>query len=78
MALITPDTGEVISASTESFLYLSISSEINAVLESIAPDPSSAGQKKLLVFRVSGDIEAGTNITLSVGQRSAPFDSIVR
>ncbi|MDE7053218.1 MAG: HlyD family efflux transporter periplasmic adaptor subunit, partial [Oscillospiraceae bacterium] len=52
-------------------------SEINAVLESIAPDPSSAGQKKLLVFRVSGDIEAGTNITLSVGQRSAPFDSIV-
>ncbi len=51
--------------------------EIKAVLESIAPDPSSAGQKKLLVFRVSGDIEAGTNITLSVGQRSAPFDSIV-
>ena len=51
--------------------------EIPAVLESITSDPSSAGQKKLLVFRVSGDIEAGTNITLSVGQRSAPMDAIV-
>lgn len=51
--------------------------DVSAVLESIAPDPSSAGQKKLLVFRVSGDIEAGTNITLSVGQRSAQMDAIV-
>lgn len=52
-------------------------SEVNAVLESITSDPSSAGQKKLLVFRVSGDVEAGQNITLSVGQRSAPMDTIV-
>lgn len=52
-------------------------SEVNAVLESITSDPSSAGQKKLLVFRVSGDVEAGQNITLSVGQRSAPMDAIV-
>ena len=51
--------------------------DISAVLESIAPDPSSAGQKKLLVFRVTGDIEAGTNITLSLGQRSATMDAIV-
>ena len=51
--------------------------EVNAVLESITSDPSSAGQKKLLVFRVSGDVEAGQNITLSVGQRSAPMDTIV-
>ena len=52
-------------------------SEVNAVLESITSDPSSAGQKELLVFRVSGDVEAGQNITLSVGQRSAPMDTIV-
>lgn len=51
--------------------------EITAELESIAPDPSSAGQKKLLVFRISGDIEAGTNISLSVGQRSAPMSAVV-
>ncbi len=52
-------------------------SDISATLESIAPDPNSGGQKKLLVFRVSGDIDAGTNISLSVGQRSANFDALV-
>lgn len=51
--------------------------DISAVLESIAPDPSSGGQKKLLVFRITGEIDAGTNISLSIGQRSANFDSIV-
>lgn len=52
-------------------------SEVDAVLESIASDPASAGQKKLLVFRVSGDVEAGQNITLSVGQRSATMDAVI-
>ena len=52
-------------------------SDISATLESFAPDPNSGGQKKLLVFRVSGDIDAGTNISLSVGQRSANFDALV-
>ncbi len=51
--------------------------DISAVLESIAPDPSSGGQKKLLVFRISGEIDAGTNISLAIGQRSANFDTIV-
>ena len=51
--------------------------DISAVLESIAPDPSSGAQKKLLVFRISGEIDAGTNISLAIGQRSANFDTIV-
>ena len=51
--------------------------DISAGLESIAPDPSSGGQKKLLVFRISGEIDAGTNISLAIGQRSANFDTIV-
>ncbi len=51
--------------------------DISAVLESIAPDPSSSGQKKLLIFRINGEIDAGTNISLSIGQRSANFDTIV-
>ena len=52
-------------------------SDITATLEQIAPDPENPGQKKLLVFRISGDIDAGTNISLSIGQRSANFDTIV-
>ena len=46
-------------------------SDISATLESIAPDPNSGG------FRLTGEIDAGTNISLSVGQRSANFDALV-
>ena len=51
--------------------------DITATLEQIASDPSSAGQKKLLVFRITGEIEAGTNISLSIGQRSTVMDTII-
>lgn len=52
-------------------------SDIDAVLEAITSDPSAPGQKKMLVFRLTGDVEAGANITLSVGQRSTVMDTIV-
>lgn len=51
--------------------------DITATLEAITSDPESGGQKKMLVFRVTGEIEAGTTINLSIGQRSANFDTIV-
>ena len=51
--------------------------DITATLEQIAPDPASPGQKKLLVFRITGEIDAGTNISLSIGQRSATYNTIV-
>lgn len=51
--------------------------DVVATLESIAPDPESGGQKKLLVFRITGEIDAGTNLSISIGQRSATFDTIV-
>ena len=52
-------------------------SQVTATLEQIASDPSSAGRSKMLIFRVTGDIEAGSNITLSIGQRSANYDTII-
>ena len=51
--------------------------DIKATLEAITADPEGAGQKKLLIFRITGDIEAGTTISLSIGQKSANFDTIV-
>lgn len=51
--------------------------DVEATLESIIADPDKPGQGKLLVFRVTGDIDAGTNITLSIGQRSASYDTII-
>lgn len=51
--------------------------EIEAVLEAVTPDPSNPGRGKLLVFRVSGEVDAGINLTLSIGQRSAYYDTVV-
>lgn len=51
--------------------------DIQVTLEAITADPEGGGQKRLLVFRITGDIEAGTNISLSIGQRSANYDTIV-
>lgn len=51
--------------------------DITATLEAIAPDPAKPGQGKLLVFRITGEIDAGASITLSIGQKSASFDAIV-
>ncbi|MBD5160443.1 MAG: HlyD family efflux transporter periplasmic adaptor subunit [Oscillibacter sp.] len=52
-------------------------SSVAATLEQIVSDPSSMGQKKTLVFRLTGDVSAGDNLSLSIGQRSANFDTIV-
>ena len=46
-------------------------------MEAITADPASQGRGKLVVFRVSGEIDPGTNITLSIGQRSANYDTVV-
>ncbi len=51
--------------------------EINATLTSIRNDPEKPQSNKLLTFDVSGDVEAGTQLTLSVGQKSANYDMIV-
>lgn len=49
-----------------------------ATLAAIKPDPESNGQKKLLVFNVTGSsIQAGQSLSLSVGQRSAEYELTV-
>ena len=51
---------------------------ITATLENITPDPATQGKGKLLLFRVSGDgVESGTNLTLSIGQKSATYDCLI-
>ncbi len=51
--------------------------DISATLTNIRNDPENPQTNKLLTFDVSGDIEAGTQLTLSVGQKSANYDMIV-
>lgn len=51
--------------------------DIQATLENITNDPSNPGKARLLVFRLTGDVEPDTNLTLSIGQKSANYDCIV-
>lgn len=51
--------------------------DVTATLEGITADPDKPGQGRLLVFRITGDVEAGVNLTLSIGQRSATYDAII-
>ncbi len=52
-------------------------SQITATLETIRVDPKNPQTNKILTFDVSGDVTAGAQLTISVGQRSANFDAVV-
>lgn len=62
------------SASVSNYYW---GNNVEATLEAITADPANPGKGKLLVFRVTGDVDAGSNITLSIGQRSANYDTII-
>lgn len=49
---------------------------VEAVLENIARDPNTSGNN-LLVFKLTGDVDPNTNLTLSIGQKSASYDALV-
>lgn len=52
-------------------------SQITATLESIRVDPKNPQTNKILTFDVTGDVNAGAELTISVGQSSANYDCIV-
>ena len=49
---------------------------VEAVLEKITRDTSNQANS-LLVFKVTGDVDPDTNLTLSIGQKSANYDALV-
>jgi len=51
-------------------------SEIEAVLENIRNDTNNR-QNRMVTFRLTGDVDPGVNLTLTVGQRTAGFDAII-
>ena len=51
--------------------------EINATLSSIRTDPQNPQSNKILTFDVSGDVNPGTELTLSVGSKSQSYDTII-
>ena len=62
------------SASVTSFYW---GSTIEATLSAIKPDPKNPQTNRLLEFDVTGDVTAGTQLSLAIGERSATYDIIV-
>ncbi len=50
---------------------------VKATLSSIRVDPKNPQTNKLLSFDLEGDVNAGAELTISVGQKSANYDLIV-
>ena len=51
--------------------------EIYAVLRTIRNDPQNPAQNRILDFDVSGDVESGTQLNITLGQRSQNYEIIV-
>ncbi len=52
-------------------------SEIVATLTSIKTDPKNPQTSKLLTFDLTGDVNAGAELTIAVGQKSQNYDTVV-
>lgn len=50
---------------------------VTATLTSVRTDPKNQQGGKILVFDLTGDVTAGSELTISVGQKSANYDLIV-
>ncbi len=51
--------------------------QITATLNTIQVDPKMPQTNKLLTFDVDGDVNTGAELTLSVGQKSANYDTVI-
>ena len=51
--------------------------EIVATLNNIKTDPKNPQTNKLLTFDLTGNVTAGSELTISVGQKSANYDVII-
>ena len=75
---VTPEQAKKVTVGEQAEIQNSwYYNDITATLVGIRPDPESNGAKKLLVFDVAGDVQAGQSVSLSIGQRSANYDLLV-
>lgn len=75
---VTADQAKKVTVGDVATISNYYNGDITATLENIANDPQNPGKGKLLVFRLTGEgVEAGSNITLSIGQKSATYDCLV-
>lgn len=75
---VTPEQAKKVTVGEQAEIQNSwYYNDITATLVGIRPDPESNGAKKLLVFDVTGDVQVGQSVSVSIGQRSATYDLLV-
>ena len=74
---VTADQAKQVTVGDVATITNYYSDDITATLENVVNDPQNPGQK-MLMFRLTGEgVEAGANLTLSIGQRSANYDCLI-
>lgn len=73
---VTQEQARRVSVGEQAELVNYWGGDVTATLESIAPNPESRGGK-MLIFRLDGEVDPGTTLTLSIGQKSASYDALV-
>lgn len=51
--------------------------EVSVVLKQIKVDAKDPANSRILIFEVTGDVTNGQNLSISIGQKSANYDTIV-
>mgnify|MGYP003289957018 CR=1 FL=1 len=75
---VTPEQAKKVTVGEQAEIQNSwYYNDITATLAGIRPDPESNGAKKLLVFNVTGDVQVGQSVSVSIGQKSANYDLLV-
>lgn len=52
-------------------------SKVTATLSAIQNDPSNPSKSKLLVFNLDGDLESGSNVSISIGEKSQNYGVVI-
>lgn len=76
-SVTTEQSKKVKKGDTAEVLYNYYGKDLTATLSAIRPDPESAGKKKLLVFDLSGEVESGEQLSLSIGEQGQNYETIV-
>lgn len=58
-------------------MYYYSSDSVSATLVGIKTDPQNPGKSKLLCFKLQGEVETGTQLTVSIGERGGNYETIV-
>lgn len=76
-SVTTEQSKKVKTGDSADILYNYYGAEKTAVLETIKPDPDKPSTNKLLVFKLTGEVESGEQLTLAIGEKGQYYDAVV-